>query len=86
MSVWEFQQLLAQHKIPRHYSEIELAQDIESIKTGVWKSQQAELEEIWQIAKLAEQKAKDMSDLATAISLKYQKRLHEANQEATDEC
>jgi predicted HTH domain antitoxin len=38
LSVWEFQQLLAQHKIPRHYSEIELAEDIESIKTGVWKS------------------------------------------------
>ncbi|HEY9852690.1 MAG TPA: hypothetical protein V6D28_24675 [Leptolyngbyaceae cyanobacterium] len=46
--------------------------------------QQAELEEILQIAKLAEQKAKEMSDLATAISLKYQKRLHEANLEATD--
>jgi hypothetical protein len=29
---------LAQHKIPRHYSEIELAEDIESIKTGVWQS------------------------------------------------
>lgn len=46
--------------------------------------QQAELEEILQIAKLAEQKAKEMSDFATAISLKYQKRLHEANLEAPD--
>ena len=47
--------------------------------------QLAELEEILQIAKLAEQKAKEMSDLATAISLKYQKRLHEANLVETEQ-
>lgn len=47
--------------------------------------QQAELEEILQIAKLAEQKAKEMSDLATAISFKYQKRLHEANLVETEQ-
>lgn len=29
-SVWEFQQLLAQHNIQRHYSEIELAEDTET--------------------------------------------------------
>ena len=45
--------------------------------------QQAELEEILEIAKVAEQKAKEMSDLATAISLKYQKRLWQANLAAT---
>jgi predicted HTH domain antitoxin len=36
LSVWEFQQLLAQQKIPRHYTEMDLADDIESIKTGSW--------------------------------------------------
>lgn len=36
LSVWEFQQLLGQQKIPRHYTEMDLADDIESIKTGYW--------------------------------------------------
>jgi predicted HTH domain antitoxin len=31
VSVWEFQQLLAQHNIQRHYSEIELAEDNDSL-------------------------------------------------------
>jgi predicted HTH domain antitoxin len=34
LSVWEFQQLLGQNKIERHYNEAELAQDIEIIKAG----------------------------------------------------
>lgn len=34
LSVWEFQQLLGQHNIQRHYSETELAEDIETIKVG----------------------------------------------------
>ena len=46
-------------------------------------NQQAELEEILEIAKLAEQKAKAMSDMPTAIDLKYQKRLWQANLVAT---
>ncbi|MDZ7994539.1 MAG: UPF0175 family protein [Nostoc sp. EfeVER01] len=36
LSVWEFQQLLGQQKISRHYTEMDLADDIESIKTGCW--------------------------------------------------
>jgi predicted HTH domain antitoxin len=36
--VWEFQQLLAQHNIQRHYSEIELTEDVEAIETGAWQS------------------------------------------------
>jgi predicted HTH domain antitoxin len=36
LSVWEFQQLLTQQKISRHYTEMDLADDIESIKTGFW--------------------------------------------------
>jgi predicted HTH domain antitoxin len=32
--VWEFQQLLAQHKIQRHYNEIDLEQDIQEIQIG----------------------------------------------------
>jgi predicted HTH domain antitoxin len=38
LSVWEFQQLLAQHNIQRHYSEIELAEDVDAIETGTWQS------------------------------------------------
>ena len=34
LSVWEFQQLLGQHHIERHYNEIDLAEDIETIKAG----------------------------------------------------
>ncbi|WP_229556991.1 UPF0175 family protein [Nostoc sp. XA010] len=32
LSVWEFQQLLGQQKIPRHYTQMDLADDIESLK------------------------------------------------------
>lgn len=35
LSVWEFQQLLGEHNIQRHYSETELAEDIETIKVGL---------------------------------------------------
>lgn len=34
LSVWEFQQVLGNYKIERHYNEAELAQDIETINTG----------------------------------------------------
>jgi predicted HTH domain antitoxin len=38
LSVWEFQQLLAQHSIQRHYSEIELVEDADAIETGTWQT------------------------------------------------
>lgn len=34
LSVWEFQQVLGQYKIERHYNEADLAQDIETINLG----------------------------------------------------
>jgi len=34
LSVWEFQQLLGQHKIERHYNEMDLAEDIKIIESG----------------------------------------------------
>jgi predicted HTH domain antitoxin len=34
LSVWEFQQLLGQHKIERHYNETDLAEDIKIIESG----------------------------------------------------
>jgi predicted HTH domain antitoxin len=34
LPVWEFQQLLGQHHIERHYSETDLAEDIETIRAG----------------------------------------------------
>jgi predicted HTH domain antitoxin len=34
LSVWEFQQILGQNKIERHYNETDLAQDIETINAG----------------------------------------------------
>jgi len=34
LSVWEFQQLLSQNKIERHYNEADLIQDIERIEAG----------------------------------------------------
>jgi predicted HTH domain antitoxin len=34
LSVWEFQRLLGQKKISRHYSERELTEDIETIGAG----------------------------------------------------
>ncbi len=36
LSVWEFQQLLGQQNIQRHYSEIDLAEDVNAIQTGPW--------------------------------------------------
>jgi predicted HTH domain antitoxin len=38
LSLWEFQQLLAQHQIPRHYDETDLAQDLEIFQQGQWHS------------------------------------------------
>lgn len=40
--------------------------------------QQAKLAEALEIAKLFEQKAREMSEMATAIADKYYKRLYEA--------
>lgn len=34
LPVWEFQQLLGQHHIERHYSETDLAEDIDTIRAG----------------------------------------------------
>ena len=34
LSVWEFQQLLGQQKIERHYNEADLDQDISTIQAG----------------------------------------------------
>ena len=42
--------------------------------------QLAKLVEIVEAAKIAEQKTREMSELATAIAQKYQKRLHEIGQ------
>ncbi len=36
LSVWEFQQLLGQKNIDRHYNEKELYEDMNTIKKGVW--------------------------------------------------
>jgi len=36
LSVWEFQQLLGEKKISRHYDEADLAQDVAAIQTGDW--------------------------------------------------
>ena len=38
LSVWEFQQLLGQQKIPRHYGETDLSEDIDVIQAGYWQS------------------------------------------------
>lgn len=34
LSVWEFQQLLGNKKISRHYSEVDLLEDIKTIQAG----------------------------------------------------
>ena len=49
------------------------------------REQEAKLSAALEIAKIAEQKAKEASDLATALAEKYQKYLHEANSAATEE-
>jgi predicted HTH domain antitoxin len=36
LSVWEFQKLLGQKEISRHYDEEDLAEDIATIQTGDW--------------------------------------------------
>jgi predicted HTH domain antitoxin len=36
LSVWEFQTLLAQHKIQHHYDETDLDQDIQEIQARSW--------------------------------------------------
>jgi predicted HTH domain antitoxin len=36
LSVWEFQNLLGQKRIPRRYDEEDLAQDIATIQNGDW--------------------------------------------------
>ena len=36
LSVWEFQQILGQKNIDRHYNETDLAEDISTIQTGSW--------------------------------------------------
>jgi len=38
LSVWEFQQLLGQYNIPRHYSETDLVEDLDTIQAGSWQS------------------------------------------------
>ena len=45
--------------------------------------QQAELEEALEVAKLAEEKASEMSELATEIANKYLQRLYESVQSAS---
>ncbi|MEC4883020.1 MAG: UPF0175 family protein [Scytonema sp. PMC 1070.18] len=34
LSIWEFQKILGQNKIERHYNEADLAQDIKIIESG----------------------------------------------------
>ncbi|KZL49908.1 MULTISPECIES: UPF0175 family protein [Cyanophyceae] len=34
LSVWEFQQLLGQRQIKRHYNEIDLLEDVKTIQEG----------------------------------------------------
>ncbi|MBE9248730.1 UPF0175 family protein [Dolichospermum sp. LEGE 00240] len=34
LSVWEFQQLLGEKKIERHYSEVDLLEDVKTIQEG----------------------------------------------------
>jgi predicted HTH domain antitoxin len=36
LSVWEFQQLLGEKEIPRHYDGEELNEDIAAIRSGDW--------------------------------------------------
>lgn len=36
LSVWEFQQLLGQSQIQRHYDRTDLTEDLESLETGFW--------------------------------------------------
>jgi predicted HTH domain antitoxin len=38
LSVWEFQQLLGQQKIQRHYSETDLAEELDTIQANSWQS------------------------------------------------
>jgi predicted HTH domain antitoxin len=36
LSVWEFQKLLGEKEVSRHYDEEDLAEDIATIQTGDW--------------------------------------------------
>ena len=36
LPVWQFQQVLGQHQIQRHYDEADLLQDVEAIRSGDW--------------------------------------------------
>ncbi|MCT7957748.1 UPF0175 family protein [Laspinema palackyanum] len=38
-SLWEFQQLLGENQIVRHYDKDDLAEDIEAVKSGWWDSE-----------------------------------------------
>ncbi|HEY9744347.1 MAG TPA: UPF0175 family protein [Coleofasciculaceae cyanobacterium] len=38
LSIWEFQQLLGQQNIQRHYNETDLAEDLDAIQAGSWQS------------------------------------------------
>jgi biotin synthase-like enzyme len=49
-------------------------------KTLLNQQQLAELEEILEMAKITEQKAREMCEMSTAIAWKYQKRIHEIEQ------
>jgi hypothetical protein len=54
-------------------------------KPSLTEEQQAKLVEIVEAAKIAEQKTKEMSELATAIAQKYQQRLQALEQTATQQ-
>jgi predicted HTH domain antitoxin len=38
VSIWEFQQLLGQQNIQRHYNKTDLAEDLDAIQAGSWQS------------------------------------------------
>jgi endonuclease III len=65
--------------------EQEAIQGISMTQSSLTEEQQAKLAEIVEAARLAEQKAREMSELATAIAQKYQRRLQVYQQIATEE-
>jgi endonuclease III len=65
--------------------EQEAIQGISMTQSSLTEEQQAKLAEIVEAARLAEQKAREMSELATAITQKYQRRLQVYQQIATEE-
>ena len=54
-------------------------------RPSLTREQEAKLSAALEIAKIAERKAKEASDFATALAEKYQRYLHEANSAATEE-